>query len=123
MRDELTERLGPFPLFQYWGPATTIASSRWIAEATKLVMVRRNPTLTLAYLPHLDYDLQRFGPDESHPAVRKSLADIDTVAGDLAESARAAGRSVVVVSEYGITPVNRPIHINRALREAGLLGA
>ena len=121
LRDELTERLGPFPLFQYWGPATTIASSRWIAEATKLVMVRRNPTLTLAYLPHLDYDLQRFGPDESHPAVRKSLADIDMVAGDFAESARAAGRSVVVLSEYGITPVNRPIHINRALREGGLI--
>jgi predicted AlkP superfamily pyrophosphatase or phosphodiesterase len=121
LRDRLTERLGPFPLFQFWGPATTIASTRWIAEATKLVMAEHDPTLTLAYLPHLDYDLQRFGPDENHPAVRKSLSEIDTVAGDLAEAARASGRSVVVLSEYGITRVDRPIHINRALRDAGLL--
>jgi predicted AlkP superfamily pyrophosphatase or phosphodiesterase len=121
LRDRLTERLGPFPLFQFWGPATSIASTRWIAEATRLVMAGHDPTLTLAYLPHLDYDLQRFGPDETHPAVRQSLIDIDAVAGDLADAARAAGRSVVVLSEYGITRVDRPIHINRALRDAGLL--
>src|SRR4051812_6353992 len=121
LRDRLTERLGPFPLFQFWGPATTIASTRWIADATKLVMAEHDPTLTLAYLPHLDYDLQRFGPDETHSAVQKSLSEIDAVAGDLAEAARANGRSVIVLSEYGITRVDRPIHINRALRDAGLL--
>jgi predicted AlkP superfamily pyrophosphatase or phosphodiesterase len=121
LRDRLTERLGPFPLFQFWGPATTIASTRWIADATRIVMAESDPTLTLVYLPHLDYDLQRFGPDENHPAVRKSLAEIDTVAGDLADSARASGRTVVVLSEYGITSVNRPVHINRALRNAGLV--
>jgi len=121
LRDRLTERLGPFPLFQFWGPATTIASTRWIADAAKLVMAENNPTLTLAYLPHLDYDLQRFGPDETHPAVRKSLSEIDMVAGDLADAARASGRSVVILSEYGITSVDRPIHINRALRNAGVL--
>src|SRR3981081_2634639 len=85
------------------------------------MMAENHPTLTLAYLPHLDYDLQRFGPDEDHPAVKKSLAEIDAVAGDLANAARASGRSVVVLSEYGITRVDRPIHINRALRDAGLL--
>ena len=121
LRERLTERLGPFPLFQFWGPATTIASTRWIAEATKIVMTEHDPTLTLAYLPHLDYDLQRFGPDETQPAVRQSLIDIDTVAGDLANAARASGRSVIVLSEYGITPVDRPVHINRTLRDAGLL--
>ncbi|HEY2246528.1 MAG TPA: nucleotide pyrophosphatase/phosphodiesterase family protein [Bradyrhizobium sp.] len=121
LRERLTERLGPFPLFQFWGPATTIASTRWIADATRLVMAEHDPTLTLAYLPHLDYDLQRFGPDAWHPSVRQSLIDIDTVAGDLADSARASGRSVVVLSEYGITAVDRPVHINRALRDAGLL--
>ena len=121
LRDRLTERLGPFPLFQFWGPATTIASTRWIADATRMVMAEQNPTLTLVYLPHLDYDLQRFGPDGEHPAVRKSLAEIDAVAGDLADAARASGRTVVILSEYGITKVDRPIHINRALRDAGLL--
>ena len=84
-------------------------------------MTEHDPTLTLAYLPHLDYDLQRHGPDETHPAVRQSLIDVDAVAGDLADAARASGRSVVVLSEYGITPVDRPVHINRALRDEGLL--
>jgi predicted AlkP superfamily pyrophosphatase or phosphodiesterase len=119
LRDRLTERLGPFPLFQFWGPATTIASTRWIVEATKLVMAESDPTLTLVYLPHLDYDLQRFGPNDSHPAVRRSLAEVDAVAGDLVAAAQSRGRSVIVLSEYGITAVDRPIHINRALRDAG----
>jgi predicted AlkP superfamily pyrophosphatase or phosphodiesterase len=121
LRERLTEQLGPFPLFQFWGPGTSIASTRWIAEATRLVIAESDPTLTLAYLPHLDYDLQRFGPNETHPAVQKSLAEVDAVAGDLIDAARARGRAVVVLSEYGITAVDRPIHVNRALRDAGFL--
>jgi len=121
LRDRLTERLGSFPLFRFWGPATSIAATRWIAEATKIVMAESNPTLTLVYLPHLDYDLQRFGPNEAHPSVQTSLTQVDAVAGDLADAARADGREVIVLSEYGIMAVDRPIHINRALRDAGYL--
>lgn len=121
LRDELTARLGPFPLFQFWGPGTTIASSRWIADAAVHVMETRNSTLTLVYLPHLDYDLQRFGPDESHPRVAASLAEIDAVAGDLIAYADRTERRMVVLSEYGITAVDTPVHINRVLREAGFL--
>jgi predicted AlkP superfamily pyrophosphatase or phosphodiesterase len=121
LRHELTAKLGPFPLFQFWGPATSIVSSRWIAEATKHVLATRAPTLTLVYLPHLDYDLQRYGPDESNPRVAASLAEIDAVVGDLVGEADKAGMRVVVLSEYGIVPVDVPVHINRALREAGFL--
>ena len=119
IRDELTRELGAFPLFNFWGPATTIASSRWIADASLHVRRTRTPTLTLVYLPHLDYDLQRFGPDD--PRIAKSLAEIDAVAGDLIADAERDGARVIVLSEYGISPVDTPIHINRALREAGLL--
>lgn len=119
LREELTQALGPFPLFHFWGPATSIASSRWIADAALHVRRTRSPTLTLVYLPHLDYDLQRLGPDD--PRIGKSLAEIDAVAGDLISDAERDGARVVVLSEYGITPVSRPIHINRALRASGLL--
>jgi predicted AlkP superfamily pyrophosphatase or phosphodiesterase len=119
LREELTRELGPFPLFHFWGPATSIASSRWIADAALHVRRTRAPTLTLVYLPHLDYDLQRFGPDD--PRIAKSLREVDAVAGDLIADAQRDGARVIVLSEYGITPVSRPIHINRALREAGLL--
>jgi len=119
LREELTRELGPFPLFHFWGPATSIASSRWIANAALHVRRTRVPTLTLVYLPHLDYDLQRFGPD--HPRIAESLREVDAVAGDLLADAQRDGARVIVLSEYGITPVSTPIHINRALREAGLL--
>jgi predicted AlkP superfamily pyrophosphatase or phosphodiesterase len=119
LRDELTERLGPFPLFQFWGPATSIAASRWIADAARHVRRTRAPTLTLVYLPHLDYDLQRFGPDD--PRIAKSLRAVDAVAGELIAEAAHDGARVIVLSEYGITPVSTPVHVNRALRQAGLL--
>ncbi len=121
LRDELTARLGQFPLFKFWGPMTDITSSRWITDATLHVMASRDPTLTLTYLPHLDYDLQRFGPDKGHPAVRASLRDVDALAGRLIAAAEGRGARVLVVSEYGITPVSRAIFINRALRAAGLI--
>ncbi len=119
LRDELTHELGPFPLFQFWGPATSIAASQWIADAALHVRRTRAPTLTLAYLPHLDYDLQRLGPHD--PRIKKSLAEVDAVAGGLIADAGRDGARVVVLSEYGITAVSTPIHVNRALREAGLL--
>jgi predicted AlkP superfamily pyrophosphatase or phosphodiesterase len=119
LRDELTRELGPFPLFQFWGPGTTIASSRWIADAALHVRRSRSPTLTLVYLPHLDYDLQRFGPGDER--IARSLAEVDAVAGGLVADADRDGARVIVLSEYGITRVTTPVHINRALRQAGLL--
>lgn len=119
LHDELTSRLGAFPLFRYWGPAAGIASSRWIADATRHLFEAERPDLTLSYLPHLDYDLQRFGPDA--PQALAAAAAIDAVAGDLAAALRERGAQVLVVSEYGIAPVARPVHINRALRRSGLL--
>jgi predicted AlkP superfamily pyrophosphatase or phosphodiesterase len=119
LREELTRELGVFPLFQFWGPGTSIVSSRWIADATLHVRRTRTPTLTLVYLPHLDYDLQRLGPD--NPRTARSLEEIDAVAGTLIADADREGARVIVLSEYGITAVSMPIHVNRALRQAGLL--
>jgi len=121
LHDELDAKLGQFPLFKFWGPMTDISSTAWIADATLHVMQTRNPTLTLTYLPHLDYNLQRLGPDLAHPRVQADLRELDAECGKLIDFADATGRDVIVVSEYGITPVSDAIHINRALREAGLI--
>ncbi|TDH58980.1 alkaline phosphatase family protein [Dankookia rubra] len=121
LHDELDAQLGPFPLFRFWGPAADISSSRWIARATAQVMRTRQPTLTLCYLPHLDYGLQMHGPDPADPRVAAELRALDTVCGELLQTAREEGRRVVVVSEYGIVPVRKAVHVNRALRAAGLL--
>ena len=119
LRDELQGALGTFPLFQFWGPGAGIASSAWIANSSLHVMKRHRPTLTLVYLPHLDYDLQRLGPN--HPGIPAQVAAVDALCAPLIEEARRQGAHVVVLSEYGITEVSRPVHINRALREAGWL--
>ena len=121
LHDELDARLGRFPLFSFWGPRASIESSRWIGDATRHVMATRGPTIALSYLPHLDYDLQRFGPDLSVPELQRSLADVDALVGELAAQADAEGRRTIVVSEYGITAVSGAVHVNRALRRAGLL--
>jgi predicted AlkP superfamily pyrophosphatase or phosphodiesterase len=119
LRDELTSKLGRFPLFKFWGPMTDIGSTRWIAAATHHVRRSRRPTLTLVYLPHLDYNLQRLGPDD--PRLADDLREVDAVCGELIEEAEGGGDAVIVLSEYGVTLVDAPIHINRALRQAGFI--
>lgn len=113
----LKDALGEFPFFTFWGPKAGIACSEWIAEASKLVFDWHRPSLTLVYLPHLDYNLQRLGPAD--PAIREDLKAIDGICGRLIDHFQAAGARVVVLSEYGITDVREPVHINRILREQG----
>ncbi len=119
LRDRLQEKLGTFPLFDFWGPRTTIKSSKWIADASKLVDEWHNPTLTLIYLPHLDYNIQRHGLDFSK--IGKDLQEIDELVKDLVLFYEKKGAEVVILSEYGITNVNRAVDINRVLRKAGYI--
>ncbi len=120
LRDELQKELGQFPLFSFWGPGSNIRSSQWIADASLYTDQKYNPTLTLIYLPHLDYCLQKYGPDLSK--ISAHLNEIDKVAEQLVQHYTVKGARIIILSEYGITPVNRPIHINRILREKNLLG-
>lgn len=119
LRDDLQAALGQFPLFNFWGPNANIVSTRWIADAARRVFDEQAPSLTLVYLPHLDYVLQKAGPED--PSVASHLRELDAVCGALIEHVQSRGARVIVHSEYGITPVSGPVHINRALRRAGLL--
>ncbi|MDA1232788.1 MAG: alkaline phosphatase family protein [Planctomycetota bacterium] len=118
-RDELQRKFGRFPLFNFWGPTADIRSSAWIADASVEVFHKCQPSMLLAYLPHLDYNLQRLGPND--PRIAEDIRLVDHEAGKLIDAAQGADADIVVLSEYGITQVNRPIHINRALRDAGYL--
>lgn len=119
LRDELQQELGQFPLFQFWGPGANIKSTEWIADASIFTDRKYNATLTLIYLPHLDYCLQKFGPDIE--MIKSDLLEVDAVVGKLARHFEERGAKVILLSEYGIGPVNRPVHLNRILRKAGLL--
>lgn len=119
LRDRLQSALGTFPLFEFWGPRAGIRSTQWIADAARRVEQEFNPTLTLIYLPHLDYNLQRVGPGD--PAAAADLRQVDEVCGDLIRHYESRGAHVIVLSEYGLRDVSSPIHLNRVLREHGLI--
>lgn len=119
LRDHLQAKLGQFPLFQFWGPGANIKSTRWIADAAMETEKLHNPTLSLIYLPHLDYCLQKFGPDEAK--ISTELQEIDQVVADLVAFYESRGARIILLSEYGIAPVNNPIHLNRLFRENGLI--
>jgi predicted AlkP superfamily pyrophosphatase or phosphodiesterase len=121
LQQELQEELGPFPLFDFWGPRAGIASTRWIAESARAVARRQDPEAMLVYLPHLDYDHQRFGPDD--PRSVQAVRDLDAVCKPLIEMAREKNAHVVVLSEYGIERAERAVFLNRVLHERGLLHA
>ncbi len=115
----LKQKLGEFPFFNFWGPMSGLASSQWIAQCAMEEFKMHRPNLQLVYLPHLDYNLQRLGPNA--PQIQQDVTAIDRVAGELIEFARAEGAAVMVVSEYGIMPVDQPVLINRVLREHGYI--
>jgi predicted AlkP superfamily pyrophosphatase or phosphodiesterase len=125
IRAEIKRDLGEFPFAGFWGPAAGVntpqgpadAATRWIAESAKWIETRLSPTLSLVYLPHLDYNLQRHGPQS--PLVAADLAQIDAIVGDLIDWFQSLGVEVILLSEYGITPVDTPVHLNRLFRQMG----
>jgi predicted AlkP superfamily pyrophosphatase or phosphodiesterase len=119
LRDRVVAEHGAFPFFNFWGPNADIRSSAWIADTSMSVDRWYSPTLLLIYLPHLDYNLQRLGPGD--PKIRDDVRAIDAVCGRLIAHCRERGRRVIVLSEYGLVPVSGAIHLNRILREQGLL--
>ncbi len=118
LRYKFNKDFGQFPLFQFWGPGTSIISSEWIANAAMAVEKMFKPTLNLVYLPHLDYILQKVGPEGT---IKKDLYDIDALCGKLINFFRERECRVIVLSEYGISRVRSAIHPNRILRDAGYL--
>ena len=133
IREEIKRDLGEFPFFSFWGPAAGIdspqgkadAASRWIAESAKWIENEYSPTLNLIYLPHLDYNLQRYGTFDAsgnlNPKIHRDLREIDAIVGDLIDFFGKRGVQVVLLSEYGITNVDTPVHLNRIFREQGWL--
>ncbi|BBX73581.1 alkaline phosphatase family protein [Mycobacterium shinjukuense] len=119
LHDILTEKLGTFPLFQYWGPTANITSSRWLVDASIEILQRYSPTLLTTYIPHLDYDFQRYGPHS--PLAITAATDVDAALGPLLTCAAEHEMTTIVVSEYGIASADTPVDINRLLRRESYL--
>ncbi len=113
-----------FNLMHYWGPLASRKSSEWIVAATKAVLEMDDirPDVLLTYLPHLDYDTQRFGIE--HEKAATALTALKGYLQDLTSAAQAIGYDVLIWGDYAMHTVTGPaVFPNRALREAGLLEA
>lgn len=117
IRDEIKRELGPFPFPAFWGPTAGIASSEWIARSAQWIENKQRPDLSLVYLPHLDYNLQRLGPDD--PRIADDCRAIDRVVGELIDFYTPRGIRTILLSEYGITAVRRSLSLNRIFRAKG----
>jgi predicted AlkP superfamily pyrophosphatase or phosphodiesterase len=117
----LCAKLGKsFNLRDYWGPLTSLRATDWIAAATmELLTSGEAPDLLLTYLPHLDYEFQRNGPEG--PRAAAVFAELEVRLERLVAAARASGYEILVWGDYAITPAVRPVYPNRVLREAGWL--
>jgi predicted AlkP superfamily pyrophosphatase or phosphodiesterase len=119
LTEELESELGPFPFATFWGPMAGLPCTQWISKCAAKILRDHHPGLTLVYLPHLDYDPQRFGPEGSN--MPRLVRELDDACRVILDAAQAVGANVWVVSEYGHVQVKRPVYLNRVLREAGLV--
>lgn len=123
IRTEIKKDLGEFPFPTFWGPAAGLDTpqgkpdevSRWIARSAQWIESRYEPTLSLVYLPHLDYNLQRYGPGDDR--IKDDVSRIDSIAGELIDFYRERDIRTVILSEYGISAVNTPVFLNRIFRQ------
>ncbi len=111
-----------FNLMHYWGPLASRKSSEWITAAVSAVMASPEyaPDLLFAYLPQLDYDLQRHGPESR--AAERALDQLYAMLRRLIGVAEANGYHFLIFGDYAIGAVEKPpVFPNRLLRDARLL--
>ncbi len=120
LTERLESSLGSFPFHTFWGPMAGLASTEWIGRCAADILRNDRPHLSLVYLPHLDYDLQRFGPKGSD--LPRVVGELDRACEPILDAANEVGARVWVVNEYGHGDVTRVVYPNRTLRESGFLG-
>ena len=87
----LERTLGPFPFRTFWGPTAGLPCTEWISRCAAEVLTSERPDLTLVYLPHLDYDPQRFGPSGSD--MPRLVGELDAACAPLLDAAKSLGRA------------------------------
>ncbi len=116
-KDICCELRKKFNLFNYWGPFTSLKSSNWICDATiSLLKNGTAPDLLFTYIPHLDYDLQRLGPD--HKKIKKVFKESENLLEKLIFSAKQANYEVLLFGDYAISNAENVIYPNKILRDA-----
>lgn len=96
---ELIGECGHFPLQHYWGPLSNIESTKWILRAAAWLHKRHTPGFHWIYLPHLDYAMQKFGPNS--PQAAQAVGELDRA---IAEFVAIVETNAAVASNAAIVP-------------------
>lgn len=119
--DRVKAKVGrDFNLMHYWGPLASHRSSDWIVAALEVLLGEADaPDLIFGYLPHLDYGLQKFGPQD--PRTERETARTLDYLDRLEKKAKERGYEILFYGDYAIEAVTGgAIFPNRALARAGL---
>jgi predicted AlkP superfamily pyrophosphatase or phosphodiesterase len=121
--EEVSNIIGEFDLYSYWGPFASFKSTEWISKSVEYTLEKYKPNLLFAYFPQLDYSSQKFGKNSTE--VKVDLEKIDEVVSSIIKKTKKLGifeeTEFIIFSEYGFNDVNDGISINKLLREKGYL--
>ena len=113
---ETEKRLGPYPASHLW----SVDQDERRAAFNIYLIETRKPRLHLAYLAGLDEASHASGPFS--PSAAAALERIDAMVGRIHRAAEANGPAIVAVSsDHGFRRTRHELHLNAALREAGLI--
>jgi predicted AlkP superfamily pyrophosphatase or phosphodiesterase len=115
---EMENALGPYPD----GIDQSIESDRRRVPFNVYLLKKKKPRLHFAWLAGLDHAQHEHLP--STPPVFAVLEEVDRLLGDLQRAALDAGggrATICVVSDHGFAATQAELHLNAALREAGLM--
>ena len=107
-----------FPLHRYWGPLASPKVGDAVVKSVEIALDDPSPDIAFAYLPTLDYDLQRHGPSDTR--CTRSFTLLASQLTRLAALAERQGRQMLIFGDYPIGPISSlPAFPNATLRKAG----
>jgi predicted AlkP superfamily pyrophosphatase or phosphodiesterase len=116
--DEAEKVLGEYP----YGYNYTVESDTQRARFSAYILLHKKPNFHTAYFSVLDEEQHAHGPYTKE--VFRTLEAIDGMVGTVWQAALKAGNGrayVCVVSDHGFARIDKEVHINYVLREAGLI--
>jgi predicted AlkP superfamily pyrophosphatase or phosphodiesterase len=102
-------------------PVVSGVKPETVLKATPAPTLNLNPQWLSSKEIRRGAEFDRRDAHATNPAIHRDLREIDAIVGDLIDFFGRFGVQVILLSEYGITNVDTPVHLNRIFRQHGWL--
>lgn len=102
-------------------PVVSGVTPETVLTATPTINGNSNPRTSSSNKIRRDAEFNGRDARATNPKIHRDLREIDAIVGDLIDFYATRGVQIVLLSEYGITNVDTPVHLNRIFREQGWL--